>query len=92
MLDPNRLERLATRAGREIRLSATEYSLLEFLMRNAGKIMPRNVILNHVWQYDFSGHDNVLDVYIGYLRNKIDKGHKPLIHTSRGVGYRMGAD
>ena len=89
-LDPT--TRLATRAGREIRLSATEYSLLEFLMRNAGKTMPRSVILDHVWQYDFSGHDNVLDVYIGYLRNKIDKGHKPLIHTSRGVGYRMGAD
>ena len=84
--------RVATRAGKEIRLSATEYSLLEFLMRNAGKTMPRSVILDHVWQYDFSGHDNVLDVYIGYLRAKIDKSHAPLIHTARGVGYRLGVE
>ena len=83
--------RMATRDGKQIHLSATEYSLLEFLMRNAGKTMPRSVILDHVWQYDFSGHDNVLDVYIGYLRTKIDKGHAPLIHTARGVGYRMAA-
>ena len=89
-LDP--VTRLATRDGKQIRLSATEYSLLEFLMRNAGKTMPRSVILEHVWQYDFSGHDNVLDVYIGYLRNKIDKGYKPLIHTARGVGYRLGTE
>ena len=89
-LDP--ATRLATRDGKDIRLSATEYSLLEFLMRNVGKTMQRSVILDHVWQYDFAGHDNVLDVYIGYLRAKIDKGHKPLIHTARGVGYRMGME
>ena len=89
-LDP--ATRMAMRAGKSIHLSATEYSLLEFLMRNVGKTMPRSVILDHVWQYDFSGHDNVLDVYIGYLRNKIDKGYAPLIHTARGVGYRMAAD
>ena len=89
-LDP--ATRIATRAGKRIRLSATEYSLLEFLMRHAGKTMSRSVILDHVWQYDFSGHDNVLDVYIGYLRNKIDKGHDPLIHTARGVGYRIADD
>lgn len=82
--------RMAVRDGQDIYLSATEYSLLEFLMRNAGKTMPRSVILDHVWQYDFAGSDNVLDVYIGYLRAKIDKGREPLIHTSRGVGYRMG--
>ncbi len=82
--------RMAVRAGQDIRLSATEYSLLEFLMRNAGKTMPRSVILDHVWQYDFAGNDNVLDVYIGYLRAKIDKGRVPLIHTARGVGYRLG--
>ena len=89
-LDP--ATRLAARGGHDIRLSATEYSLLEFLMRNAGKTMPRSVILDHVWQYDFAGHDNVLDVYIGYLRAKIDKGHAPLIHTARGVGYRLSQD
>ncbi|RYX81457.1 response regulator transcription factor [bacterium] len=82
--------RMAMRDGKDIHLSATEYSLLEFLMRNAGKTMPRSVILDHVWQYDFAGSDNVLDVYIGYLRAKIDKGREPLIHTSRGVGYRVG--
>ena len=81
--------RVATRGDKQIRLSATEYSLLEFLMRHVGKTMPRSVILDHVWQYDFAGHDNVLDVYIGYLRAKIDKGHSPLIHTARGVGYRI---
>lgn len=82
--------RFAHRAGQDIRLSATEYSLLEYLMRHAGKTIPRSVILDHVWQYDFAGQDNVLDVYIGYLRAKIDKGREPLIHTSRGVGYRLG--
>ena len=89
-LDP--VTRLATRQGKQIHLSATEYSLLEFLMRNVGKTMPRSVILDHVWQYDFAGHDNVLDVYIGYLRAKIDKGHLALIHTARGVGYRLGVE
>jgi len=87
-LDPG--TRIAMRGDREIRLSATEYSLLEYLMRNAGKTIPRTTILDHVWQYDFAGNDNVLDVYIGYLRAKIDKGHAPLLHTTRGVGYRLG--
>jgi DNA-binding response OmpR family regulator len=87
-LDP--ATRLASREGVKIRLSATEYALLEYLMRNAGKTLPRSVILDHVWQYDFNGNDNVLDVYIGYLRQKIDRGRTPLIHTERGVGYRLG--
>jgi DNA-binding response OmpR family regulator len=90
-LDP--ATRLASRAGKNITLSATEYSLLEYLMRNAGRVMTRSMILEHVWQYDFDGNDNVLDVYINYLRNKIDKGRSiPLIHTIRSVGYRMGID
>ena len=86
-LDPT--TRMASRAGKAIHLSSTEYSLLAFLMRNAGQTMARSEILDHVWQYDFAGHDNVLDVYIGYLRQKIDKGRTPLIHTTRGVGYRI---
>jgi DNA-binding response OmpR family regulator len=87
-LDPG--TRLAARAGKSINLSATEYSLLEYLMRNAGRVVTRSMILEHVWQYDFGGNDNVLDVYISYLRGKIDRGHgRPLIHTVRGVGYRM---
>lgn len=81
----------AIRGNKIIALSLTEYSLLEYLMRHAGRAVPRAMILDHVWQYDFDGHDNVLEVYIGYLRNKIDKGHPlPLIHTVRGVGYGIG--
>ena len=88
ILDP--ATRQATRSGKTINLSATEYSLLEYLMRNSGRVLTRSMILEHVWQYDFEGNDNVLDVYISYLRSKIDKGHTPaLIHTMRGVGYRM---
>ena len=88
ILDP--ATRKATRDGKVILLSATEYTLLEYLMRNAGRIVTRAMILEHVWQYDFEGNDNVLDVYISYLRGKIDKGQPhPLIHTARGAGYRL---
>jgi len=91
MLDP--ATRQALRGGKTIYLSATEYSLLEYLMRNAGRVVTRSMILEHVWQYDFDGNDNVLDVYISYLRNKIDRrSEMPLIHTVRGVGYRMAVD
>jgi DNA-binding response OmpR family regulator len=90
MLDP--ASRNASRAGKVIALSATEYTLLEYLMRNAGRVLTRSMILEHVWQYDFEGRDNVLDVYISYLRSKVDKYHAhPLIHTVRGVGFRMEA-
>jgi len=83
----------AERAGHGIALSATEYALLEYLMRNAGRVLTRSTLLDHVWQYDFGGNDNVLDVYVSYLRQKIDKGHeRPLIHTVRGVGFRLAAD
>ncbi|MDO8587927.1 MAG: response regulator transcription factor [Armatimonadota bacterium] len=85
--------RRATRGGQAIKLSATECTLLEYLMRNAGRVMERSMILQHVWQCDFEGNENVLEVYISYLRGKIDKGHEAqLIHTVRGVGYRMAAD
>lgn len=89
VLDPATRE--AKRAGKAIPLSATEYALLEFLMRHAGETMSRGAILDHVWQYDFDGNDNVLDVYISYLRRKVDKGSgEPLIHTVRGTGYVLG--
>ena len=88
-LDP--ITRKAMRGTKTILLSSTEYALLEYLMRNAGKVMTRQQILEHVWQYDFAGNDNVLDVYISYLRGKIDKGRSPLIHTARGVGFRVEA-
>lgn len=90
ILDP--ATRQAMRADKAISLSGTEYALLEYLMRNAGRVLTRSMILDHVWQYDFEGNDNVLDVYISYLRRKIDKGHaQPLIHTIRGVGFKMGS-
>jgi DNA-binding response OmpR family regulator len=88
-LDP--ATRKAQRGDQNIELSATEYSLLEYLMRHPNRVLTRSMILDHVWQYDFGGSDNVLDVYIMYLRNKIDKGHaRRLIHTVRGVGFRLG--
>jgi DNA-binding response OmpR family regulator len=91
VLDPT--TRRATRGTKSISLSSTEYALLEFLMRNAGRVLSRAAILEHVWQYDFEGNDNVLDVYISYLRGKIDRGYPiPLIHTVRGVGFRIGAE
>ncbi|HLJ55448.1 MAG TPA: response regulator transcription factor [Chthonomonadaceae bacterium] len=88
-LDP--VSHAASRAGREIALSATESALLEILMRHKGRVVTRTRILRHVWQYEFGGNANVLDVYIGYLRRKVDRGFSPpLIHTIRGVGFRMG--
>ena len=89
VLDP--AARLVTRAGKPVYLSATEYSLLEYLMRNAGRTLTRSMILQHVWHYDFEGNDKVLDVYVSYLRKKIDEGEVSLIRTVRGVGYRMEA-
>lgn len=83
--------RKASRAGKSISLSVTEYNLLEYLMRHVGQNLTRAMILDHVWQYDFDGVDNVLEVYISYLRAKIDKGHSvALIRTVRGVGYALG--
>jgi len=87
VLDP--AARVVSRGGRPIVLSATEYSLLEYLMRNEGRTLTRSMILDHVWHYDFDGNDKVLDVYISYLRKKIDAGERSLIQTVRGVGYRM---
>lgn len=88
-LDPS--TRQAARGGKTIALSATEYALLEYLMRHSNRVLSRAMILDHVWNYDFGGNDNVLDVYIMYLRNKIDKGRpNRLIHTVRAVGFRLG--
>ncbi len=77
-----------TRSGREIELTTKEYALLEYLMRNAGTVVTRTMISEHVWDVNFDTYTNVIDVYINYLRNKIDRGHKnKLIHTLRGRGY-----
>ncbi len=80
--------RQATRGARVVNLSAKEYELLELLMRNPRQVLTREVIFDRVWGYDFGGESNVLDVYIRYLREKLEKpGEKKLIHTIRGVGY-----
>jgi len=77
------------RAGQVIELSPTEYNLLRFLLVNAGRVLSRNQILDHVWQYDFGGHATVVETYISYLRKKIDRLGPPLIQTVRGVGYSL---
>ncbi|MCL2594140.1 MAG: response regulator transcription factor [Promicromonosporaceae bacterium] len=79
------------RAGVEIDLSLTEYKLLRYLMLNAGRVLSKAQILDHVWQYDFRGDANIVESYISYLRRKIDAGRDPLIYTKRGVGYLMKA-
>jgi len=78
------------RRGKEIELTAKEYSLLEYFMRNPDKVLTRTMISEHVWDYHFDSMTNVIDVYVNYLRKKIDKEFEPkLIHTIRGVGYIM---
>lgn len=78
------------RAGKEIKLTSKEYALLEYFMMNPGKVLTRTMLSEHVWDYTFDTFSNVIDVYINYLRNKIDREFEPkLIHTVRGVGYVM---
>jgi DNA-binding response OmpR family regulator len=78
----------AQRGGTEIELTAREYRLLEFLMRDTGRIYGRMMILEKVWDYDFDPGTNLVDVYIRRLREKIDANHQPkLLHTVRGTGY-----
>ena len=81
------------RGGQPITLSAKEYALLEYLMHNRGIVLSREKIENHIWNLDYEGGTNVVDVYISYLRKKIDEGHKEkLIHTVRGRGYVLRED
>lgn len=75
------------RAGQEISLTATEFELLRFLMRNPKRVLSKAQILDRVWNYDFGGQANVVELYISYLRKKIDAGRDPMIHTMRGAGY-----
>ncbi|MER6505965.1 response regulator transcription factor [Nonomuraea sp. NPDC001636] len=77
------------RAGRPIHLSPTEFSLLRYLMINAGRVVSKAQILERVWDFDFDGESRIVESYISYLRRKIDAGGPPLIHTLRGVGYRL---
>lgn len=78
------------RNDEEIELTGKEYSLLEYFMRNQGKVLTRTMIAEHVWDYNFDTFTNVIDVYVNHLRKKIDKGYpEKLLHTLRGVGYIM---
>jgi DNA-binding response OmpR family regulator len=91
-LEMNTVQRTAHRDGEEIVLSQREFMLLEYLMRNAGQVLTRTQIGERVWGFDFYNESNVVDVYIGYLRRKIDKkGADSLIKTVRGVGFRLSA-
>ncbi|ANW62384.1 MULTISPECIES: response regulator transcription factor [Mycolicibacterium] len=76
-----------TRAGELITLTSTEFELLRFMMRNAKRVLSKAQILDRVWSYDFGGRSNIVELYISYLRKKIDSGREPMIHTLRGAGY-----
>ena len=90
-LDPAR--RLVARAGEKIDLTSKEFALLAYFMRNPGRVLTRTMISEHVWDYDFDTMTNVIDVYVNYLRKKIDAGREPkLIHTVRGAGYVLKAE
>lgn len=81
------------RGGRKIELSSKEYSILEYMMLNEGRILERESFRSHIWSWDYDGESNVVDVYIRYLRKKIDDGEDvKLIHTVRGAGYMIKAD
>jgi two-component system OmpR family response regulator len=87
----DRMSRRVTRGGQAITLQPREFRLLEYLMKNAGQIVTRTMLLEKVWDYHFDPQTNVIDVHISRLRAKIDKGHDtPLLHTVRGAGYMIG--
>ena len=89
-LELDQLTHKVRRCGKEISLTHKEYALLEYLMLNAHQVVTRTMISEHVWNEDFDSFTNVIDVYIRYLRNKIDKGFpKALLHTLRGTGYML---
>ncbi len=89
-LEMDRVERTVKRAGRRIDLTPKEFALLEYLIRSAGRPVTRAMIIDHVWNFSFDTLTNVVDVYINYLRKKVEEGSKKrLIHTVRGVGYQV---
>lgn len=89
-LELDRLSHRVTRGGTEIVLQPREFRLLEYLMRHAGQVVTRTMLLEHVWDYHFDPQTNVIDVHVSRLRSKIDKGfERPLIHTVRGAGYMV---
>ena len=91
ILDP--AQRTVARGGAKIELTPREFSLLDYFMRNPGRVLTRTMIAERVWDYSFDTSTNVIDVYVNYLRKKIDADHEPkLLHTVRGVGYVLKAD
>jgi DNA-binding response OmpR family regulator len=89
-LDP--ATRQVRRGSKTVSLTTREYALLEYFMRNAGRVLTRPMIAEHVWGLDFDAESNIIDVYIGYLRRKIDaEGLPPLLQTVRGAGYALKA-
>ena len=91
-LEMDLLARRVSRGGKPIALQPREFKLLEYLLRHAGKVVTRTMLLENVWDYHFDPQTNVIDVHISKLRQKIDAGSpKPLLHTVRGAGYRLGA-
>ena len=89
-LELDRLSQQVNRAGRRIDLTSKEYALLEYLMSNAGRVLSRTMIIEHVWDQSFDGITNIVDVYVRHLRNKVDENHAhKLIRTVRGVGYTI---
>jgi heavy metal response regulator len=92
-LEMDTAKRDVRRNGRAIDLSPREFAVLEYLMRHPNQVLTRTQIAEHVWNFDFYNESNVVDVYVGYLRRKIDQDKDvPLIHTVRGVGYRISAE
>jgi two-component system copper resistance phosphate regulon response regulator CusR len=90
-LELDRLSQQVKRAGKRIDLTSKEYSLLEYLMSNAGRVLSRTMIIEHVWDQSFDGITNIVDVYVRHLRSKVDDPFdQKLIHTVRGVGYSIG--
>lgn len=90
-LELNRMERVARRSGKQIDLTPKEIALLEYLMHNEGRCVTRTMIIENVWKMHSDAITNVVDVYVNYLRKKVDEGFEPkLIHTVRGSGYRLG--
>jgi two-component system OmpR family response regulator len=92
-LEMDRAERVVKRGGRQIELTPREFALLECLMRNAGRCVTRDMLIEHVWAFSLDPPTNVVEVYINYVRHKVDQGfEKKLIHTVWGVGYQLGGE
>ena len=92
-LELDRLTQQVKRKGHRIELTTKEYQLLEYLMQNPGRVLSRNMIIEHVWDQSFDGFTNIVDVYVRHLREKVDEPFEPkLIHTVRGAGYALGID